>query len=298
MILTDISIVTKYANVSNELSIERLQPHELIFKTKLKQAYFSAELLQTIESFEISTDAQEKELYESYCSLIVSGALISYAPQGELVISDKGMNRAEDEFTKSAYSGQISRLLSSLEEICAIQIGNIISICEASSVAGWSTSPAKQALEGLFFKKSSDFSKIYTLKKPQTSFLKLIPVIRRVQEEFITEVVGLANYTNWLTNTPPNDVLSMIQRLIVYKCICICLAESLISISADGIELIEGSSDNEVAKASSPNETKLSYAISNFERLVKNSVGSLKKRLTELNLLTPEEPPQLNNFFA
>lgn len=298
MILTDISIVTKYANVSNELSIERLHPHEAIVKAKLKQDYFSSSLMNTIEGYASSSNPNEVELYESYCSLIVSGALISYAPQGELVISDKGMARAEDEFTKTAYSGQINRLISSLEEICALQIGNIISICQGTSIAGWSTSPAFIALEGLFFKSSAEFSLIYKLKKPQTSFLKLIPVIRRVQEEFLIQVIGEGNYTAFLAAPPTADVQSMIRRLIVYKTICISLAENLISISAEGIEVLEGASDNEVNKSSSPEDWKLSYTISNFEKLVKSSVATLKTKLISLNLLTPEEPPQLNNFFA
>lgn len=183
----------KYSTVTNNFLVEKLVPFEPISITKYMDQWFSSELLDQIFGFE--TEEEGTPELKSYSALMAAHAsftMLEYSKEGEIIISDLGFVRTENENTKTAYAQQMKLYRDTQEDSGYMFIGKLIEILDANSETFplWVDCPGYENRTKILIKSAKEFNGIQRLYRMHTTFIELIPNIIETQDLSLSAYIG------------------------------------------------------------------------------------------------------------
>lgn len=291
MYITDIDLLQKYVDVTNDFRVTRLSGSEKISLKYLK-SYFKEDLLMDIFSFSSDPDPDKVEMYETLMSAFCPLTLFYFTDQGEVSFSELGIIRTENDNTKTAYSGQIIRLKNTLNDMAMSSIDDLIGLLEETSDNSlkpkWEASPTFLNRKDLYIKKAVDFNVIEPIYRPQVTFIRLIPRMKEVQQVdfptyFTPEILQEFADTS-SSDQNVKDAFELAKKALVAKTLADAIQYNIITLTPDGLTAKSIRSNENSTEAFE--RAKLEDASSYYSRLIRsfnNYISLAKQKVTTNN---------------
>lgn len=306
MIINSIDVFREYLDIENNLSLDRLNPAQNITRPKWINPWFSDSLVTQLVAFESEAAGSSKRMgYDYFMTAYTNFCMVEYIPSGELRIGDAGILRTETDTAKTAYSGQIDRLMTQHENNGWMAMEALINLMYdlPAIFTEWANSPGYANSDLLMIKKPSDFNQIVRLHRSFATFNYLIPTMEDVQEFYLNSWIDSTLLTELLMEPNPSPQLKQLRgylnRAIANLTVAKALKDNLVSISSDGVHIIERNSDESTIQAKEADSDKLSTAIKHRTNTGELYINRAKKYMisNESTFGTQPEPYVKKSFW-
>lgn len=215
-LINTIAQVKEYVNVGNGLSIQTLRPALNEVQMQELTFYLGADLLAEVIA-QVNSQPQTftpriEKIYKYVMAAACGLALYKGGPEIEVLISDNGINRQESENEKTAYGGQVKRVLDMAANRGYKAIDAFLLILEtyAQDYPEWQDSQYFALREGMMIRTALEYEQAGEgIKNSSLTFQALLPILRGIQENRIKDALPEALYLDLLANpsTPKNEYL-------------------------------------------------------------------------------------------
>jgi hypothetical protein len=191
---------------------------------------------ETHPEYAILDDLVEKIQYP-----VAVHAYRMYVPSGDLTHSPKGRQIFVSEEEKPAFEWQIEKDNENLISLANLGTDMLIEFLDANidttvgtspnetNLIPWGTSDAYKAIKELFIPSVDDFEKVFMIGGSRTTYLSLVPFIRRVQVNEIKSCIGPERYDVIMEQVLDKDVDDESQE--IFDKICQPLALLALSVA-------------------------------------------------------------------
>lgn len=284
---TSLTDLKRYVRMSNSTDVDIILGNEPVIIQQYLTPIFGSELISEIESWSTETGLKET-VYKNTCNLLAKLCFRAFIPELEVQASDSGLLRHESTNAKTAYSGQVNRLESSLEEKAFVLIDSIVEIFFSDSLlsANWTNTPVYIASLNQVFQTAKQFAKIVQLDRPYQAYISLQQIIRtwtykslkkRFNTDVVTTVLGTSNNENVLL------FLDNIRAAIAYRTIFEASFQNLVQLDSSGVKFVFGGNTNSYKSEAAG----ISEHISSQQR---NFLKNYEMHLSECDSLVENHP--------
>ncbi len=133
------------------------------------------------------TTGKAKEAYDLFVEASANLAMLKYVPQGNVSVSDGGIQTNSNEFAKPAEWWQIRDLQRAFETngLSAIDEALVIMEDNESDFSDWVGTEGYTIFKELFTPKTQDFQRFFNINNSRRTFLALRPYIYESQEQIL-----------------------------------------------------------------------------------------------------------------
>jgi hypothetical protein len=220
----------KFTNVSNEFSYETLTSYETASFTKYLEQWFNADLLEQVFGYEAELPATEEyKAYEALMFAHVAFTMLEYSQQGEVIVSDLGFVRTENENTKSAYAQQMKMYRTSQEDNGFMYVNKLIDILDTygGTFPEWANSPGYADRSSLLIKTAKKFNSIQRLYRMNTTFIEIIPSIKEGQDLHLHPLFGKTLIETLVANSGLSANEQLLRGYLITALVNISMAISM-----------------------------------------------------------------------
>lgn len=173
-------------------------------------------------------------------------ATLLYIPVGQLQISDAGIRIAVDEHFKQAFDWQVENLEESCRNAADACIENVLAFLELKkgTFTAWAGSTAFTIYKELFVNSAELFNQLAGVTVPRRIFRRLIPQIRKAQENQVYATISKELYdeikTQWSAGTVSNknkELMNLIQPAIANIAVAKSVSSLTIRLNELGISV-------------------------------------------------------------
>ena len=195
-------------------------------------------------------------------------AMYLYIPRAELLMSDAGIRRAENDSFKSAYKYQVQNLRNSYLTTAYAAQERLLSFIEANNTSflEWKNSPERTQYNTLLIRSGAEFALYYSnMRYPQRMFRMLAPIMGSVEELHVTPVFGVtfsalkARKTDGSFTPEDKALTALLSKAIAYLTIAMAVPELQLRMDENGLSVLSNNAD------SSLNEDSKRSAASDFQ---------------------------------
>lgn len=226
------------------LDIDDLRPKLKMVEREVIIKHFPLQL------YELVHDGGENDAQEALRDLLAEAvahlALYHHIDVGQVQISSSGIHINSTDTSKTAFEWQISNLKKSAlrQGWQAVESAFLLlnSTEDAELKQIWEQSATYLALKNSLLPTLEVFQQFVSLDNSFMMFKKLSPLMREIQEEFITDLLGI-DLLEKLLDAPAGkyrEVLTRSRRVLAYKAMAMGMVNTMLVMSDNGPLIIEG----------------------------------------------------------
>lgn len=293
--ITSSALLQKYSSVTNNFTYTKLIPFESISFTKYFDLWFSMELLEEIFGYSSEEEGTiKRKAYEALMSAHVAFSMLEYSKEGEIIISDLGFVRTENDNTKTAYAQQMKMYRDSQEDSGFMFVGKVIEILESDleTFPLWAESPAYANRTKLLIKSAKEFNAIQRLYRMHTTFVDLIPNLLVVQDLNLSVYIGESLFQEIIENEDlePEKVIArgyLITALVNFT-MALSLKNGLVKLTPTGVIVIGHgyNTANQNESPGMPEHTSTTHG--SYESTGQRYLDKARNYLIAEGIITPE----------
>jgi hypothetical protein len=239
--ISTIAQLQDLVSVSAQLTYKKISPFNEITKNKYFKNYFSDALIAELLSYSTATGIK-KDAYNLYMISFAHLLIKEAMPSIEVVVTDGGITRNENQQSKTAYSGQIKNLQNSMEEIGFMNFELLVDLMNenSSDFTNWEDSPGYASTSHLLIQTSNDFNRYFKLFRPSVTFKGLLASLETVQTIKIEKEITTSNL-NIIKDADTDlkkHVLRYVKGALAHFTIADELENASIQVGSDGIRII------------------------------------------------------------
>jgi len=272
MKITSLEVLQKYTNVSNGFKYSKLEPFEQTSITKYLLRWFNEALLDQVFGF--STEAvgtTKRKAYEALMQAHCSFTMLEYSTEGEIIVSDLGFIRTENETSKTAYAGQIKKWSEAMEDNGYMYVGRLIEIMTTDTTqptifTEWVNSDGYANRATLLVKSAKEFNNIQRLYRMHTTFIEIATNITECQDLYLRAIFGNTLVNELITNANGMNADKVIARgyliaAVVYITMALSLQKGLVKLTPSGVMVIghDSNTSRKIETPAMPEHTSSSY---------------------------------------
>lgn len=295
MKITTLAILQKFTNVSKSFSFEKVNSYEQDSITKYLDRWFNSALLDQVFGLSsASAGTPQLKAYESLMYAHVAFTMLEYSLYGEIVVSDLGFTRSENENTKTAYANQMKMYRDSNEDKGFIFVNNLINIFDEnpSTFPEWINSPGYAERTTLLIKTARKFNSIQRLYRMNTTFIEIIPAIKEGQDLHLNPYFGKTLIDTLIANSglSANQVIvrDYLITALVNLSMAISLKKGLVKLTPTGVMVIghDSKTSNQLETPAMPEHTSTSH--NSFMETGKRYIDLAYKHAVASEIITQE----------
>jgi hypothetical protein len=252
MIITSIDQVQEHVQIAQNVQYTSLAPYMTIAQTNFSNEWLGAEFTQIIDDFaqftlgESPTDQQilDAKLVKLTRAVLSNFAVLAAVPFFEVMFSESGITRNENEQSKTAFAGQVRRLENGLLTNGFNAMEELFLFLDANTVnyPYWADAPGYVEWNKYFFRSAREMNTYYPLKYGRVTFQKLTTHMQHIEDFFLEAELGvnqtialkeLARSTEEL-GAIESKVVHNLKRSIVHLALAKAVLDGFIDITADG----------------------------------------------------------------
>lgn len=295
MKITSLEHLQEYTTVSNSFTFAKLKSFEQTSITKYLKQWFSTDLLDQVFGYQSALEGSiESKAYESLMYAHVAFTMLEYSQQGEVIISDLGFVRAENEHTKSAYAQQMKMYRESQEDNGFMYVSSLIDIFDSlpATFPEWTASPGYAERNTLLVKTAKIFNNIQRLYRMNTTFIEIIPSIKEGQDLHLNPFFGktlidLLVVDSGLTANQ-QIVRGYLITALVNLSMGISIEKGLVKLTPNGAMVIGHDSNTSKQLESSAMPERTAIPFKSYMDTGKRYIDLAYKHAVESEIITPE----------
>lgn len=289
-LITTIEEIQQYAQVSNALSISRIEPALNETETDILEHYLGSDLFAELVAQYAALTGEPSQamtpriaaLYPHAQRALACLAVYNAADELEVQISDNGILRQETQNEKTAFGGQVSRYKNKIGERGWSAIDKLLQILEdyEQDYPEWTASAYYEEKRVLFFRTAAEFSQFENIRRSPLTFRAMFTFLRDLQEHTIARALPAELYQALLDepHTPENMTLLNLYIKPALAKMCMHMALQMLPVEADH----EGVSINQLELSASDNRSRKSAPNQFIERKMHVLEGKGKAYLHDM----------------
>lgn len=304
MFLESIEEIQQVVRITNRLNnYEFIQSKKDAIIHEYLLQYFTPEFIESIEGMKYSDDSVEKSLFNFMNKAIIKLAVLKSIPELEISISDIGITRQESDNDKTAYSGQIARFETSLEDDSFVMIDSLIGLCYSSDIELFEDCPIYKMNDGLVFKSATEFSQRIRLYRRFITFYQLHPILLFVQNNFINSRFPTAVFDLIMTGTSSEQKRAKEFLLfgVAYHTMAEALLQGLVQFTAEGVKFIGTDNTQTHSQQLPASSDQISAQLKRYQSMAKQQLEMvsfiIQSDPTNFGIVN-ESPTPKNTFFV
>jgi len=246
MIFENIIQFKKYASASISIDINSLEPYEDSVMSNYLLKWFSRPLIDSILALSASPEASIQAIaYKHFMRSLANFMIFEYTERGEVTISDLGIQRSENEQSKTAYANQVKKLAASSLEIGFSESGLLMDLMDINqpTFSEWANSQAYVLRSGLLVRSGSEMNSFRSITRPNHLFLELVSIFREIQDfeisEYITQDLLDEFITGGVTDTDKKLAIRYIKQALCTMVVAKAMTSRIVEIRGGSVCLIE-----------------------------------------------------------
>lgn len=295
MKITSLATLQKFTNVSKSFSYEKVNSYEQASITKYLERWFSTDILDQVFGFHSELpDSIEFKAYQSLMYAHVAFTMFEYSHHGEVVISDLGITRSENEQTKTAYANQVKMYRDSQEDNGYTYVNNLINIFDSYIITfpEWQLSPGYAERTTLLIKTAKEFNGIQRLYRMNTTFIEIIPSIKEGQDLHLNPYFGKTLIDSLIANATLTANQQIVRGYLITALVNlsmgISMKKGLVKLTPTGVMVIghDSNTANQLESPAMPENTTISHG--SYMETGKRYIDLAYKHAVESEIITPE----------
>lgn len=136
-------------------------------------------------SLAVPVPENQKEVYDLFIEASANLSMLKYIPQGNVVVSDTGIQNNSNEYTKPAEWWQIRDLQRAYEGNGLTAIDEALKIMESNEAnfIDWVGTEGYTVFKEIYTNKTQDFQRYFNINNSRRTFLSLRPYLLESQEQ-------------------------------------------------------------------------------------------------------------------
>lgn len=288
MKITTLEILQKFTNVSNNFSYAQVNSYEQASITKYLERWFSTDLLDQV--FGYASELPDSTEFKAYSALMyahVAFTMYEYSLHGEIIISDLGFVRTENENTKTAYAQQVKMYRESQEDNGFMYVNSLINIFDiyGATFPEWANSPGYAERNLLLVKTAKKFNSIQRLYRMNTTFIEIIPSIKEGQDLHLNPFFGKTMIDLFIANVGLNSNQQIARGYLITALVNISmgisLKKGLVKLTPTGVMVIghDSGTSKQIETPTMPEHTSVTYT--SYMDTGKRYINLAQKQLVE-----------------
>lgn len=306
MIITSLSQVQSYVNVTASFSVSKLNAHEATAFANFINKYFSTKFCETIlEATETTPEITSAKF--NIIGAVVCFSMLEWSKTGELIIGDLGILRTENENSKAAYSGQIKKLEASYREKGEIYISELIRVITGTpaSFTGYDLQYAFLNQSELIIKSAIEFHQISRMARPYLLFPTLSPCQIIAIDQYLVMSLTQAIVFEFINGIPDDEAkatkesaLRLTKFALANFTIATAFGQSLVLLTPNGLVESTSTKDTDQENYIPGNADKIHKQISNYISTGNLYLGKAENLLITAGIIPAPDSTPSKTFIA